>query len=82
MSAKWTRQGRSLVGVFMGSTRPRLDIPPLRRHVATRAARLGRHGVAATALDDVGDGFRALAAGEVTRVVVVFDEAAGIRAGA
>lgn len=70
--------GRGLHGVHPPPARH----PPLRRHVATRAARLGRHGVAATALDDVGDGFRALAAGEVTRVVVVFDEAAGIRAGA
>ena len=66
------RRGRSLVGVFMGATQPRVDIP---RYVELwRRGQLDLAGMVSRQLplDDVNDGFRALAAGEVARAVVTF----------
>ncbi len=72
--AEHTKRGKSLRGVFMGSTRPHADIPRYvemwRRGQLDLAAMVSRR----LPLDDVNDGFRALAAGEVNRAVVVFDD--------
>ena len=71
--AEYTKRGKSLRGVQMGATRPRLDIP---RYVEMwRRGQLDLDGMVSRrlALDDVNDGFRAMAAGEVNRAVVVFD---------
>ena len=74
LSAKALRRGKRLVGVFMGSTRPRRDIP--------RYVELWERGELDLAsmvsdqlpLDAVNDGFAALARGEVARAVVRFDD--------
>lgn len=71
--AVYTKRGKSLRGVQMGDTRPRLDIP---RYVEMwRRGQLDLAGMVSRRLplDDVNDGFRAMAAGEVNRAVVVFD---------
>jgi S-(hydroxymethyl)glutathione dehydrogenase/alcohol dehydrogenase len=71
--AEYTKRGKSLRGVQMGATRPRLDIP---RYVEMwRRGQLDLDGMVSRRLplDDVNDGFRAMAAGEVNRAVVVFD---------
>ena len=73
LPAKALRRGKRLVGVFMGSTRPRRDIP--------RYIELWERGELDLAsmvsdqlpLDDVNAGFAALARGEVARAVVRFD---------
>jgi S-(hydroxymethyl)glutathione dehydrogenase/alcohol dehydrogenase len=73
LPAKALRRGKRLVGVFMGSTRPRRDIP--------RYVELWERGELDLAsmvsdqlpLDEVNDGFAALARGEVARAVVRFD---------
>lgn len=65
------RRGRSVVGVFMGDTRPDVDIPRYvsmwQRGLLDLNAMVSR----TLSLDEVNDGFRALAAGEVARAVVV-----------
>ncbi len=66
------RRGKSLVGVFMGSTRPQLDIP--------RYVQLWERGLLDLAsmvsrtipLHEASAGFDALSRGEVARTVVVF----------
>jgi S-(hydroxymethyl)glutathione dehydrogenase / alcohol dehydrogenase len=66
------RRGKSVVGVFMGSTRPQLDIP--------RYVRLWEEGLldldsmvsGTIGLHEASAGFDALARGEVARTVVVF----------
>jgi S-(hydroxymethyl)glutathione dehydrogenase/alcohol dehydrogenase len=66
------RRGKSIVGVFMGATRPRVDIP--------RYVELWQRGLLdlesmvsnVIPLDEVNDGFAALARGEVARAVVAF----------
>jgi S-(hydroxymethyl)glutathione dehydrogenase/alcohol dehydrogenase len=70
VSALALRRAKSLVGVFMGSTRPRVDIP--------RYVELWRQGLLdldtmvskVLTLDEVNEGFAALARGEVARAVV------------
>jgi S-(hydroxymethyl)glutathione dehydrogenase / alcohol dehydrogenase len=67
------RRGRRVVGVFMGDTRPGVDIP---RYVDFwRRGQLDLDAMVSRTLplDQVNDGFRALAAGEVARAVVVID---------
>ena len=69
-----TKRGKSLRGVLMGSTQPRVDIP---RYV--ELWRTGQLDLASMVnrrlpLDEVNEGFRALAAGEVNRAVVVFGQ--------
>jgi S-(hydroxymethyl)glutathione dehydrogenase / alcohol dehydrogenase len=67
------RRGKSLVGVFMGATRPRVDIP--------RYIELWQRGMLdlesmvsdVLALEDVNRGFSALTRGEVARAVISFD---------
>ncbi len=74
--SEYMKRGKSLRGVFMGSTRPRVDIP--------RYVEMWRHGQLDLAgmvsrrlpLDDVNEGFRAMAAGEVNRAVIVMGDAA------
>ena len=64
------RRGKSLRGVFMGGGQPQVDIP--------RYVELWRRGLLdlesmvsrTLTLDEVNDGFRALASGEVARAVV------------
>jgi S-(hydroxymethyl)glutathione dehydrogenase/alcohol dehydrogenase len=64
------RRGKSLRGVFMGGGQPKVDIP--------RYVELWRRGLLdlesmvsrTLTLDEVNDGFRALATGEVARAVV------------
>ena len=71
--AEYTKRGKSLRGVQMGATRPRLDIP---RYVEMwRRGQLDLDGMVSRRLplDDVNDGFRAMAAGEVNRAVIVFE---------
>jgi len=66
------RRGKSLVGVFMGATRPRVDIP--------RYVELWQRGLLdldsmvsdVIPLDEVNAGFAALSRGEVARAVVAF----------
>ena len=70
--AEHMKRGRSLRGVQMGSTRPRLDIP---RYVEMwRRGQLDLEGMVSrrVPLEEVDEGFRAMAAGEVNRAVVVF----------
>lgn len=72
VKAEYMKRGKSLRGVQMGSTRPRLDIP---RYVDMwRRGQLDLAGMVSRRLplEDVNDGFRAMAAGEVNRAVVVF----------
>jgi S-(hydroxymethyl)glutathione dehydrogenase / alcohol dehydrogenase len=72
MSSADLRAGKRLAGVFMGSTRPRLDIP--------RYVTLWERGLLdldsmvsdILTLDDVNAGFEALAAGSVARAVISF----------
>jgi len=70
--AEYTKRGKSLHGVYMGATLPHVDIPRYvelwRRGELDLAAMVSRR----LALDEINDGFRALAAGEVNRAVVVF----------
>ncbi len=73
VSSEFVKRGRSVVGVFMGSTRPRVDIP---RYIEMwRRGQLDLAGMVSMRLElaEVNSGFRALAAGEVNRAVVVFD---------
>ncbi len=66
------RRAKSLVGVFMGATRPSVDIP--------RYVELWQRGLLdlesmvsnVIPLDEVNDGFAALGRGEVARAVVAF----------
>jgi S-(hydroxymethyl)glutathione dehydrogenase/alcohol dehydrogenase len=72
-AATHLRRGKSLRGVFMGGGQPKVDIP--------RYVELWRRGLLdlesmvsrTLTLDDVNDGFRALASGEVARAVVRFE---------
>jgi S-(hydroxymethyl)glutathione dehydrogenase / alcohol dehydrogenase len=72
IAATHLRRGKSLRGVFMGGGQPKVDIP--------RYVELWRRGLLdlesmvsrTLTLDEVNDGFRALAAGEVARAVVRF----------
>jgi S-(hydroxymethyl)glutathione dehydrogenase / alcohol dehydrogenase len=71
VSAMGLRRGKSLKGVFMGNGDPHLDIP--------RAVNLWQRGLLdlesmvsrTLPLDEVNEGFAALARGEVARAVVV-----------
>ena len=70
IAATHFRRGKSLRGVFMGGGQPKVDIP--------RYVELWRRGLLdlesmvsrTLTLDEVNDGFRALASGEVARAVV------------
>jgi S-(hydroxymethyl)glutathione dehydrogenase / alcohol dehydrogenase len=66
------RRGTSLVGVFMGGGRPRVEIPRYvelwRRGLLDLESMVSRH----LSLDEVNEGFTALQRGEVARAVVVF----------
>ncbi|MGH9134746.1 MAG: Zn-dependent alcohol dehydrogenase [Ilumatobacteraceae bacterium] len=70
IAATGLRRGKSLRGVFMGGGQPKVDIP--------RYVELWRRGLLdlesmvsrTLTLDEVNDGFRALASGEVARAVV------------
>jgi S-(hydroxymethyl)glutathione dehydrogenase / alcohol dehydrogenase len=67
------RRGKSLVGVFMGATRPRVDIP---RYIGLwERGLLDLESMVSDviALDGANDGFAALKRGEVARAVVSFD---------
>jgi S-(hydroxymethyl)glutathione dehydrogenase/alcohol dehydrogenase len=72
VAATHLRRGKSLRGVFMGGGQPKVDIPRYvemwRRGVLDLDSMVSR----TLTLDDVNDGFRALAAGEVARAVVRF----------
>ncbi len=71
VTSEFTKRGRTIAGVFMGSARPRVDIP---RYVEMwRRGQLDLDGMISRRLplEDVNDGFRALAAGEVNRAVVI-----------
>jgi S-(hydroxymethyl)glutathione dehydrogenase/alcohol dehydrogenase len=73
VKAESMKRGKSLRGVQMGSTRPRVDIP---RYVEMwRRGQLDLESMVSRRLplDDVNDGFRAMVAGEVNRAVVVFE---------
>lgn len=75
--AEATKRGKSLRGVFMGATQPHVDIP---RYVDLwRSGQLDLESMVTRRLplDEVNDGFRALAAGEVNRAVVVFESEGG-----
>jgi S-(hydroxymethyl)glutathione dehydrogenase/alcohol dehydrogenase len=75
--AEATKRGKSLRGVYMGSTQPRVDIP---RYVELwRSGQLDLTSMVnrRLTLDEVNEGFRALSAGEVNRAVVVFGEQGG-----
>lgn len=72
VKSEYMKRGKSVRGVQMGSTRPRLDIP---RYVEMwRRGQLDLEGMVSRRLplEDVNDGFRAMVAGEVNRAVVVF----------
>ncbi len=59
------RRAKSIVGVFMGATRPRVDIP---RYVELwQRGQLDLESMVSSVipLDEVNDGFAALARGEV-----------------
>ena len=82
VTSEFTKRGRSMVGVFMGSTRPRVDIP---RYIEMwRCGQLDLDGMISRrlSLEDVNDGFRALAAGEVSRAVVVMNAVVSVEEGA
>ncbi len=67
------RRGKSLVGVFMGATRPRVDIP---RYIGLwERGLLDLESMVSDVipLDGANDGFAALKRGEVARAVVSFD---------
>jgi S-(hydroxymethyl)glutathione dehydrogenase / alcohol dehydrogenase len=71
--AEYAKRGKSVVGVNMGSTRPRVDIP---RYVEMwRQGRLDLETMVSRRLplDDVNAGFAALVAGQVNRAVVVME---------
>ena len=72
VAATHFRRGKSLHGVFMGGGQPKVDIPRYvelwRRGLLDLASMVSR----TLTLDEVNDGFRALAAGEVARAVVRF----------
>ena len=66
------RRGKSLVGVFMGATRPRVDIP---RYIGLwERGLLDLESMVSDVipLDGANDGFAALKRGEVARAVVSF----------
>jgi S-(hydroxymethyl)glutathione dehydrogenase / alcohol dehydrogenase len=70
------RRGKRIVGVFMGSTRPRVDIPRYvemwRRGQLDLASMVSR----TLPLADVNEGFAAMTRGEVARSVVVMADPA------
>jgi S-(hydroxymethyl)glutathione dehydrogenase/alcohol dehydrogenase len=72
IAATHLRRGKSLRGVFMGGGRPKVDIPSYvelwRRGLLDLESMVSR----TLTLDEVNDGFRALASGEVARAVVRF----------
>ena len=67
------RRGKSLVGVFMGATRPRVDIPSYIELWQRGLLDLESMVSDVIGLDDVNRGFSALKRGEVARAVVSFD---------
>jgi S-(hydroxymethyl)glutathione dehydrogenase / alcohol dehydrogenase len=74
-TSEYTKRGRSMIGVFMGSTQPRVDIP---RYIQMwRRGQLDLESMVSRllSLDEVNDGFRALAHGEVNRAVVMMNDA-------
>jgi S-(hydroxymethyl)glutathione dehydrogenase/alcohol dehydrogenase len=75
--AEATKRGKSVRGVYMGSTNPRVDIPRYVELWRRGQLDLGSMVNRRLTLDEVNDGFRALAAGEVNRAVVVFGEQGG-----
>jgi S-(hydroxymethyl)glutathione dehydrogenase / alcohol dehydrogenase len=64
------RRGKSLKGVFMGSTRPQLDIPRYITLWEQGLLDLATMVSGTISLDQAGEGFHALARGEVARTVV------------
>jgi S-(hydroxymethyl)glutathione dehydrogenase/alcohol dehydrogenase len=70
--AQALRRGKSVVGVFMGSTRPHLDIPRYIRLWEEGLLDLDTMVSGTLPLDRASAGFDALARGEVARTVVVF----------
>lgn len=70
MDANTVRSGRSLIGVFMGDTRPRVDIP---RYVALwEQGKLDLDTMVSQVLplSKVNEGFAAMTGGEVARTVI------------
>ncbi len=67
------RRGKSLVGVFMGATRPRVDIPKYVELWQRGMLDLESMVSDVLALEDVNHGFTALKRGEVARAVISFD---------
>ena len=72
IAATHLRRGKSLRGVYMGGGQPKVDIPRYvelwKRGLLDLASMVSR----TLTLDEVNDGFRALASGEVARAVVRF----------
>jgi S-(hydroxymethyl)glutathione dehydrogenase / alcohol dehydrogenase len=64
------RRGKSLKGVFMGSTRPQLDIPRYVQLWERGLLDLATMVSGTISLDQASEGFHALARGEVARTVV------------
>jgi S-(hydroxymethyl)glutathione dehydrogenase / alcohol dehydrogenase len=72
ISAKALRSSKTVRGIFMGATQPRADVP---RYIQFwERGQLDLDGMISTvlSLDEVNDGFAALARGEVARAVVSF----------
>ncbi len=67
------RRGKSLVGVFMGATRPRVDIPHYVELWERGLLDLESMVSDVIALDAVNDGFAALKQGQVARAVISFE---------
>ena len=66
------RRGKSLVGVFMGDTQPRLDIPRYAGYWADGKLDLESMVSHTLALEQANEGFALMAGGEAARVVITF----------
>lgn len=66
------RRAKSLVGVFMGATRPRVDIPRYIELWQRGQLDLETMVSRVISLDDANDGFAAMKRGEVARAVISF----------
>ncbi len=73
VGADTLRAAKRLEGVFMGSTQPRRDIPAYVKYWRDGALDLQSMVSATLTLDQVNEGFAALAEGRVARAVVVFE---------
>ena len=67
------RRGKSLVGVFMGATRPASTSPSTSSSGSEGCSTSSRWSRTCIALEDVNRGFSALKRGEVARAVISFD---------